>query len=132
QACAEVFRRTRPRVVAIYEDNFNFLSKMCLSRMRQVAFAMIDTARAGGSKVVVNGSDASDRYCEYLTKGADYVLLGEAEWTLLDIIQSLIGGTRRNPQDTCGLVHAQPQHSSLVRTNPRTLLSNLVQRPFRS
>ena len=64
QGFPEVFRRTRPRVVAIYEDNFNFLSKMCLSRMRQVAFAMIDTARAAGSKVVVNGSDASDHYCE--------------------------------------------------------------------
>ena len=35
---------TRPRIVAIYEDNFNFLSKMCLSRMRQIAFGMIDTA----------------------------------------------------------------------------------------
>ena len=35
----------RPRIVAIYEDNFNFLSKMCLSRMRQIAFDMIDTAR---------------------------------------------------------------------------------------
>ena len=27
----------RPRIVAIYEDNFNFLSKMCLTRMRSVA-----------------------------------------------------------------------------------------------
>src|SRR5690349_23827232 len=26
----------RPKVVAIYEDHFNFLSKMCLSRMREV------------------------------------------------------------------------------------------------
>jgi len=30
--------RHRPRIVAIYEDNFNFLSKMCLTRMRQVAY----------------------------------------------------------------------------------------------
>ena len=132
QGFPEVFRRTRPRVVAIYEDNFNFLSKMCLSRMRQVAFAMIDTARAGGSKVVVNGSDASDRYREYLTKGADYVLLGEAEWTLLDIIQSLIGGTGRNPQDICGLVYAHPRNGSLVRTTPRTLMRDLDQLPFPS
>jgi len=62
----EAFARTRPKVVAIYEDNFNFLSKMCLSRMRQIAFGMIDTARAGGSTIVVNGSDASDRSAEYL------------------------------------------------------------------
>src|SRR5687767_3705764 len=34
----EAVARTRPKVVAIYEDNFNFLSKMCLSRMRDIAF----------------------------------------------------------------------------------------------
>ena len=37
--------KTRPRIVAIYEDNFNFLSKMCLSRMRQVAFKMMERQR---------------------------------------------------------------------------------------
>ncbi len=46
----EAFVRTRPKVVAIYEDNFNFLSKMCLSRMRQIAFGMIEAARAGGCR----------------------------------------------------------------------------------
>ena len=39
----EGFRRNRlrehnPRIVAIYEDDFNFLSKMCLTRMREVAW----------------------------------------------------------------------------------------------
>src|SRR5215831_7775260 len=34
----------QPRVVVIYEDNFNFLSKMCLTRMREVAYAMAGTA----------------------------------------------------------------------------------------
>ena len=28
----------RPRIVVVYEDNFNFLSKMCLTRMREVAY----------------------------------------------------------------------------------------------
>ncbi|MGH9651826.1 MAG: B12-binding domain-containing radical SAM protein, partial [Terriglobales bacterium] len=38
--------RHRPRVVAVYEDNFNFLSKMCLTRMREVAFGMAEAAHA--------------------------------------------------------------------------------------
>src|SRR5438270_4841 len=101
----EVFRRTRPKVVAIYEDNFNFLSKMCLSRMRQIAFGMIEAARAGGSKVVVNGSDPSDNCIDYLQQGADYVLMGEAEWTLLELVESLIGGSSRKPEDVCGLTY---------------------------
>jgi radical SAM superfamily enzyme YgiQ (UPF0313 family) len=97
QVFADVVAQTRPRVVAIYEDNFNFLSKMCLSRMRDIAFRIIDVARESGAKVVVNGSDASDRCIEYLSRGADYILLGEAEWTLLELIRSLTGesGLRR-------------------------------------
>src|SRR5207245_7587305 len=74
--------RYRPRVVAVYEDNFNFLTKMCLSRMRRVALGMIDLAKTAGAQVVINGSDASDHVEEYLQAGADFVLLGEAERTV--------------------------------------------------
>src|SRR5262249_55585893 len=35
----------RPRFVALYEDNFNFLSKMCLERMRTAACHMSELAR---------------------------------------------------------------------------------------
>ena len=30
--------RHRPRMVALCEDNFNFLTKMCLTRNRELAF----------------------------------------------------------------------------------------------
>ena len=33
----EALRVHRPRIVAIYEDDFNFLTKMCLTRMRELA-----------------------------------------------------------------------------------------------
>jgi len=121
----EAFARTRPKLVAIYEDNFNFLSKMCLSRMRQIAFGMIDTARAGGSKVVVNGSDSSDHSGEYLQRGADYVLLGEAEWTLLELVQSVIGESGRPVEEICGLCYFDRKSNSPTRTSPRPLMRNL-------
>ncbi len=35
----------RPRFAILYEDNFNYLSKMCLLRMRQAACTMIEMAR---------------------------------------------------------------------------------------
>ena len=37
--------KTRPKVAVLYEDNFNYLSKMCLLRMRRAALAMIEAAR---------------------------------------------------------------------------------------
>lgn len=89
----EALRSARPQVVAVYEDNFNFLSKMCLTRMREVAFAMAQQARAAGAIPIVNGSDASDHADEYLAAGFEAVLLGEAEWTLLEVVGALARGS---------------------------------------
>jgi anaerobic magnesium-protoporphyrin IX monomethyl ester cyclase len=38
---ADALDRHRPRFAVIYEDSFNYLSKMCLLRMRQAALTMI-------------------------------------------------------------------------------------------
>ena len=38
-----------PRIVVVYEDNFNFLSKMCLTRMREVAYRHTRSLSARGS-----------------------------------------------------------------------------------
>src|SRR5688500_10487798 len=44
----EALARAQPRFAVLYEDNFNYLSKMCLLRMREAALTMIDMARARG------------------------------------------------------------------------------------
>lgn len=125
QGFAEAVARTQPRIVAIYEDNFNFLSKMCLNRMRQIAFGMIDTARASGATVVVNGSDASDHSAAYLERGASYVLLGEAEWTLLDLVHALAGRSDREADEIPGLAYSDRSGSPIVRTTSRTMTKSL-------
>ncbi|HET9215879.1 MAG TPA: radical SAM protein [Terriglobia bacterium] len=126
---AEVVARTRPRIVAIYEDNFNFLSKMCLSRMRNIAFGMMQAARAVGATVVVNGSDSSDRCAEYLQHGADYVLIGEAEWTLLELIDAIVGQSRLSIDEIQGLAYTGGG-GSIVRTPARVLMKTLDALPF--
>ena len=50
----------RPQLVVFYEDNFNFLSKMCLGRMREACCEMIGLVRARGARLIAAGSDASD------------------------------------------------------------------------
>jgi anaerobic magnesium-protoporphyrin IX monomethyl ester cyclase len=89
----EALRIHRPKIVAIYEDDFNFLTKMCLTRMRELAWEMIRSARESGARVVVHGSDASDHAAEYLRHGCEYVLDGEAEYTLLHVVQALRNGS---------------------------------------
>ncbi len=83
--------RTRPRFAVIYEDNFNYLSKMCLLRMRQAAFTMLGMAKAQGCTTIVCGSDATDHAERYLEAGADFALLGEGEETLRELLDQLSG-----------------------------------------
>ena len=78
-----------PDVVVLYEDNFNFLTKMCLDRMREAACRMIASARARGARVIVAGSDASDHPEAFLAAGADVVLTGEGIAALVQLIQRL-------------------------------------------
>jgi len=81
---------TNPKVVAIYEDDFNFLTKMCLTRMREVVWKFAHAARDKAVPVVVHGSDASDHPDLFLNHGVDYLLRGEAEATLVELCHSII------------------------------------------
>ncbi len=88
---AEALDANRPRFAVIYEDNFNYLSKMCLLRMRQAALTMIDLARARGITTIVAGADATDHPSTYLERGADVVVIGEGEVTLVELLDRLTG-----------------------------------------
>jgi len=72
-----LLREVRPQLVLLYEDSFNFLSKMCLERMRQASCEMIAMARSAQARILAVGSDAADAPEPYLIAGADAVLLGE-------------------------------------------------------
>ncbi len=80
---------TRPDVVLFYEDNYNFLSKMCLGRMRIACCEMVSLARNSGSRVIVAGSDASDAPDAYLNAGADAVVIGEGLAAISTLVNRL-------------------------------------------
>ena len=84
-----VLADTRPQVVVLYEDNYNFLSKMCLGKMRRAACEMIASAKRSGARVIAAGSDASDAPAEYLRAGADVVLRGEGLPALVALVSRL-------------------------------------------
>jgi len=80
---------TRPQVVLLYEDNYNFLSKMCLGKMRRAACEMIATAQRAGARVIASGPDVSDAPEPYLRAGADLALMGEGLSSLLNLLPKL-------------------------------------------
>jgi anaerobic magnesium-protoporphyrin IX monomethyl ester cyclase len=96
-------REHKPRIVVIYEDDFNFVTKMCLTHMRDLAFQLSKLAHDAGAVVIAHGSDATDNAENYLAQKVDYVLNGEAERTLADLCNALLGA--RCIDDIPGLVH---------------------------
>jgi radical SAM superfamily enzyme YgiQ (UPF0313 family) len=114
----------RPKVAVIYEDSFNYLSKMCLLRMRQAALTMIDAASARGITTVVAGSDASDHPSVYLERGAAVVVAGEGELTLLEVLDVLTGRQAR-PLESIDGVCVRDASGRIVRTRSREILRDL-------
>src|SRR5215204_111452 len=117
----------RPNFFVIYDDGFNYLTKMCLTNMREAAFQMIRLAKQRGCIIIVSSSDSTDHYEEYLQKGADFILLGEGEVTLLELLNNITAGNGDFTQIQ-GL--ALQQHGSPVKTTARNVMRDLDALPF--
>jgi anaerobic magnesium-protoporphyrin IX monomethyl ester cyclase len=111
-----------PSYVVIYDDGFNYLTKMCLTNMREAAFTMCRIAKEKGCTVIVSSSDSTDHYEKYLSAGADFVLLGEAEYTILELLNALDAG---NPslQQIPGITYRDGE--ALIKTARRPVTRDL-------
>src|SRR5262245_43896711 len=119
--------RHRPRLAAIYEDSFNYLSKMCLLRMREAALDMIDRAGRARVPVVVSGSDATDHPELYLRRGAAAVILGEGEITIADLADRLL--TQAPIDDVAGIAWLDDA-CAVRRTGARPFIKSLDELPL--
>lgn len=75
----------QPDLIAVCEDNFNFLTKMCLLENRELAFEIAAAARVRGIPAIVNSSDSTNHPQAYLAAGFNRVILGELEGTLSEL-----------------------------------------------
>lgn len=119
---------SRPDFFVLYDDGFNYLTKMCLTNMRDAAFTMIAEAKQRGCKVIVSSSDATDHYAQYLAQGADFVLIGEAEITLFELVNSLATGSDNFDQIE-GLAF-RTKDGNIVKTPKRQVLKQLDTLPL--
>jgi anaerobic magnesium-protoporphyrin IX monomethyl ester cyclase len=75
-----------PAYLVIYDDGFNYLTKMCLTTMREAAFEMIKIGKKHNCTVIVCSSDSTDHFDKYLDAGADFIIQGEGEVSLKELI----------------------------------------------
>jgi anaerobic magnesium-protoporphyrin IX monomethyl ester cyclase len=99
----EALDQHRPEFAVIYEDGFNYLSKMCLTRMREAAFKMSEAAKKRGCTVLISGSDATDHKEKYFAHGADAIIMGEGEITLGEALDVLTGRQKTERTGVAGL-----------------------------
>lgn len=125
---AAALHQHRPDVAILYEDNFNYLSKMCLLAMRSAALEMIAQAKQQQLPVIVCGSDATDHAEIYLSAGADYVLVGEGEETLAELLSVLTGRETKPLNQILGLVYQE--NGQTIHTGRRPDMRHLDQLPF--
>jgi anaerobic magnesium-protoporphyrin IX monomethyl ester cyclase len=115
----EILQHNKPDIFVVYDDGFNYLTKMCLTTMREMAFSMIKQAKKQGIFVVVSSSDAADHYEKYIEAGANAVVIGEGEITLNEVIENRTNIT----DDIKGI--AYPENGEIVVTKARPVLKEL-------
>jgi len=117
----------QPDILVIYDDGFNYLTKMCLTNMREAAFKMIKVAKERGCTVIVSSSDSTDHYEKYIEEGADFILIGEAEMTLLELVNAL----QENKKDISAISGiAFKQNDCVIKTTRRNVLKDLDNLPL--
>jgi len=117
---------TKYDAVVFFDDGFNYLSKMCLTNMRHAAFNMIEQAKKFGAKVLVSSSDATDHQEKYLHAGADIVLNGEAEQTLVEVLRAWL--SNESTFSINGITFLD--NGNLVSTSPRVVNKELDRLPL--
>jgi anaerobic magnesium-protoporphyrin IX monomethyl ester cyclase len=122
---AQALNRHKPKFAVIYEDGFNYLSKMCLTRMREAAFVMAEAAKARGCAVLVSGSDATDHKEKYFAHGVDAIIVGEGEITLAETLDTMSSKSSVGLDEIPGL--ATP---SSPEPAPRGFMKELDTLPF--
>jgi anaerobic magnesium-protoporphyrin IX monomethyl ester cyclase len=116
------FVENKPKYLVLYDDGFNYLTKMCLTRMREAAFEMMKIGKQHGCTIIVNSSDSTDHFEQYLKEGADFIIQGEGEITLRELIASL-ESSQENYQSIQGIVYKT--EGNIHRNQARSVLHDL-------
>lgn len=121
-----VLENQKPKYLVIYDDGFNYLTKMCLTNMREACFEMIKIGKNNNCIVIINSSDSTDHFQKYLDTGADYVIQGEGEITLLELLNSIEKGD--SVDEIEGIVFKK--NEEIQKNKSRAVLQNLDELPL--
>jgi anaerobic magnesium-protoporphyrin IX monomethyl ester cyclase len=122
---APVLEEFKPDILISYDDGFNYLTKMCLTNMREACFTMQQLAKQKGCYVITSSSDAADHFEKYLSKGADAIAIGEAEQSVLELCDAYKNKTSVGA--IAGIAYKEDKE--IIKTSKREVVKDLDQFP---
>jgi anaerobic magnesium-protoporphyrin IX monomethyl ester cyclase len=122
-----VINNYKPDYLVIYDDGFNYLTKMCLTNMREAAFRIAEIAKQYSIKVIESSSDAADHFEKYLVRNVDFVIIGEGETTLKELINKL-DKSENDFESIDGLAFRKDEKT--IKTSARQILKELDSLPI--
>src|ERR1700758_4645947 len=90
---------------------------------------ILRVARAAGWTTVVGGPEPGAYAQEYLASGADFVVFGEGELTMQELLQALRAGASDSVGSIAGLAFIDAQ-GAMRQTAPRAQIPNLDAQPW--
>jgi anaerobic magnesium-protoporphyrin IX monomethyl ester cyclase len=126
-AFCRAYEEIEPSLVIFYEDDFNFLTKMCLDHVRQATLKMIARVKVDQSTVIVHSSDAVDHPDIYLSHGADYIIHGEGEHTLKALVDFCFAKSNLLKEEIEGIYYLS--RDGVKKTGQRTNVKRLDELP---
>ena len=117
----------QPDIFVIWDDGFNYLTKMCLTNMREAAFKMLKLAKEKNCTTIVSSSDSTDHFEQYLEEGADFILNGEGEITLSELADMI---SERPDEYTSIDGLSFKKNGAVIKTKRRAVLKDLDSLPL--
>lgn len=121
-----VLQEFKPDIMVSYDDGFNYLTKMCLTNMREACFKMQILAKQNGCHVITSSSDAADHFEKYIVNGADAIAIGEAEQTVFELCEAFKTGS--SIENVNGIAYTL--NGATIKTPKREVLKDLDELPL--
>jgi radical SAM superfamily enzyme YgiQ (UPF0313 family) len=116
---SRVFESEQPSIVGIYGTLMT----------RRNVLAITTAAKARGWRVVLGGPEPSSYAAEYLARGADFIVEGEGEITLQELLPALRSDDLSKVAKVRGLYY-RDDSGGLIHTGPREQIPDLDAQPW--
>ncbi|MCE7992753.1 MAG: B12-binding domain-containing radical SAM protein [Roseivirga sp.] len=111
----------KPEVLAIYAN--------LMTKLNVLEIAKTCKKLSPGTKVIMGGPDVTYNTENYLKNGADYLVIGEGENTMLELVQHLSASPESPPEEVAGLAFLNDK-GGVVKTAPRTKVRDINELPI--